>query len=117
MKKTIYQLLLTITVCFFLAVNSSSAQTEYAPIGTEWYFSEPIESSGISDHDYQKYVSEKDTVVAGRNCRLITNRFYPPEIIYQENGSVYYYYMDDFRKIFDFAANVGDTIDFEYGKE
>ncbi len=67
MKKTIYQLLLTITVCFFLQINCSSAQTEYAPIGTEWYFSEPVElGSVLWDRDYQKYVSEKDTVVAGR---------------------------------------------------
>jgi hypothetical protein len=112
MKKIIFFL---ITGLFALQINCIYSQTEFAPIGAEWYYSEPNAGyTSDSDYDYQKYISEKDTIIDGKTCRLITNRFYPAEIIYEENGSIYYYYLNDFRKIFDFTLNIGDTIDFEF---
>ncbi len=115
MRKFVFYAPYIFLLILFLGFNNAIAQTEFAPIGAEWYFSEP--NAGYAsdyDYDYQRYISKKDTLIDGKTCRLITNRFYPSEIIYGENGSVYYYYLNGFRKIFDFTAKEGDTIDFEF---
>ena len=106
MKIFFYLLLLFL----FLDVHS---QTEWFPIGAEWYF----EWAWPFSNDYQvfsrRYIVEKDTVVEGKTCRLISSET-GKDILYEENGIVYYYFNNKFRKIYDFTVKEGDVVDFEF---
>ena len=102
--------LLLFSVLVSMAIN---AQIEWAPIGAEWYY-----DLGLSD--YIKYMSEKDTLIDGKTCKIITGisagneTFSHREIMYEESGKVYYYFDDKFRKIYDFTVQKGDYADFEF---
>ena len=97
---------------------SVHSQREWFPIGAEWHFewghewSHLFPSSVWPVHRY--YVVEKDTVVEGKTCRLIRDGENNKEIVYEENGCVYYYFNDKFRKIYDMTVNEGDVVEFEF---
>jgi hypothetical protein len=99
--------------CFVLQAN---AQTEFAPIGAEWYYT--YEMGYNSKNYFNHVISEKDTVVDGNSCRILrqyyedTNIVNKKYIIKQEQGKVYYYYQNQFHLWFDFDAKVNDTIEF-----
>ena len=125
------KILFTFMVCTFLFPCAYS-QTEWFPVGAEWYYD-------WGDTNWGSYVRwhyfvEKDTVVDGQACRMIRSESKErityaengglkhywvngepdgDEIVYEENGRVYYYFDGKFRKIFDFSVNVGDSVDFE----
>ncbi len=92
-------------------------QSIFAPIGTEWYYSYSPDSI---EGDYNFIVSERDTIIEGCNCRVLrqyygnsgaVNKNY---IIKQEYGKVYYHYQNQFHLLFDFYANVYDTVTFTF---
>jgi hypothetical protein len=106
---------------------------KWFPVGAEWYYDWGDTNWG--SHARWHYVVEKDTVVEGENCSLIRceskkrirydnngelDSYWVEgatggdEIVYEDNGCVYYYFDGKFRKIFDFSVNVGDSIDFEW---
>ncbi|MFO8067580.1 MAG: T9SS type A sorting domain-containing protein [Bacteroidales bacterium] len=101
----------------FIILNSFLlfGQSEFAPIGAKWYYNEPSQSG---DNPYSNYIllsSEKDTIILGKQCKIVcdsleTRKHY----IYSENDSVFFWYNDAFRLIYDFSANVGDTIKLTY---
>ena len=83
---------------------------KWFPVGATWCY----EYSGRPDRIRQAvFTVEKDTVVDGRVCQIIRSEN-STDIVYEENGSVYYYFKDKFRKIYDFNVNVGDTVEFEF---
>src|SRR5574344_1424713 len=117
-----------ITLFYIISfVAIANAQIEFAPVGAEWNYSHKDTLSGYT-YKYQNmnYISEKDTMVLGNNCKLINGgglielSGYPPtsvhfsEIIYQDNSTIYYYFQEQFRKIFDFSLELGDSIDIEF---
>jgi len=92
-------------------------QDTFAPVGAEWYYNYNFNPNGY----YYRIDSEKDTVVAESNCRVLkryndtsisvaSNEY----IIEQEDGKVYYYYQDRFNLLFDFDAQVNDTVEFTF---
>ena len=63
--------------------------------------------------EYLLYTVEKDTMVEGKRCKII-NGLNSKDIVYEENGKVYYYFQNRFRKICDFDVQVGDIVEFEF---
>jgi hypothetical protein len=102
-----------IIVCLY-----AHAQTEFAPIGAEWYYSYTI-ACCPEDH-LNHIISEKDTIIEGNNCHVIrqyydnSNIASEKYIIKQEQGKVYYYYQNQFSLLFDFDAKVNDTVKFSF---
>jgi len=105
--------LICIIYCLFLQAN---AQTEFAPLGAEWYYTYDIGYN--SKNHFNHVISEKDTIVDGYNCRVLRqyyedSSFVSKEYIFkQEQGKIYYYYQNQFNLLFDFDAKVNDTIKF-----
>ena len=101
-----------VVYCFVWQVK---AQTEFAPIGAEWYYTYTF---GYSPNHFNHIISEKDTIVEGNNCRIL-RQYYDDSnianekyIIKQEQSKVYYYYQDQFNLLYDFDAEVNDTVKF-----
>jgi len=86
--------------CFAWQANT---QAEFAPIGAKWYYY------------CHQYLAEKDAVVNGKNCREITHVKSGDldEIMYEEDGKVYYLFDGVFRKVFDFNVEAGDIVQLE----
>ena len=111
--KTKFSLLVTfLLVAVFEILLSSAAysQTKWFPIGAEWYY---YLSDGYGNFRTNRFVVEKDTIVNEKKCQLICGEN-NTNILFEENGCVYYFFNDEFRKIYDFNVNVGDTIELEF---
>lgn len=109
MNKLIYTLLI------FVVSSNLIAQKfyhEWAPIGAEWYYSDPDLNSGNPWWDYDRIVSTKDTVIEGKNCRIVIGKK-STEIFYQENGKIFYFFNKTFHLIYDFEVSLKDTIEFQ----
>ena len=78
---------------FCLAFSMLRAQTEFAPIGAEWYYNYVC---GLDPRSHFNHVvSESDTIIEGYNCRVlrqyydtsnIANKTY---ILKQEQRKIY----------------------------
>jgi hypothetical protein len=99
--------------------NGLNAQTEFAPIGAEWYYN-CCAGGNIADSHLNYIVVEKDTSFEGNDCRVLS-QYYDKStiasekyIIKQEQGRVYYYCQDRFNLLFDFDAKVNDIVEFTF---
>lgn len=93
----------------------SIGEQDFAPIGTEWYYTERFAFSG--DINYLKISSKRDTTISGKLCRVIqkernllcNNR---PEIeyMYEENSILYFWdeAFNRFQVLYDFNKTVND---------
>ncbi len=108
--------ILFLTFCLLIG-KSATAQTEFAPLGAEWYYG----STGFNQVHYSHLWVEKDTVVDGINCRKIAGNFIPakgdgngiPPLYVYNNEDTIFYYNQLFRKftpLFIFNVEKGDTI-------
>ena len=89
---------------------------DFAPIGAKWYYTESFAFSG--DISFLKIESIKDTVVEGKNCKILlktnflgcSNRPTLSEIVYSEDSVVYFWdsYFDKFQTLYDFKTKKGD---------
>ncbi|MDR1502789.1 MAG: T9SS type A sorting domain-containing protein [Prevotella sp.] len=102
-----------------MSAFSQNAQTEFAPTGAEWYYTYVWGDCCPANH-FNHIISEKDTLVEGSNCHIL-RQYYDESttaskeyIIKQEGGKIYYYYLDRFNLLFDFDAEVNDTIEFAF---
>jgi hypothetical protein len=95
-----------------------NAQTEFAPTGAEWHYC--YASGNIIYSHLNHTVSEKDTTVEENNCRVLkqyndnSNIASEKYILNQKEGKIYYYYQNQFNLLFDFDAEVNDTIEFAF---
>ena len=113
MKKTFIHI-----VIFVLAFIPTymSAQVESPPIGAEWHYT----SSSVEPlDDFYLYRVEKDTTINGKIGKKINritsnNQVLGYEILYLENDRVYYWFENDFHLMYDFAAEIGDTVIFSF---
>ncbi len=106
------KIIFIITALFLIIYLGVSGQTEWAPIGAEWYYSVP-DDSGNPLFDFERYVSKRDTIIEGKTCRVIESQNFK-EVMYMEDNKVYYRYGNDFKLIYDFHACVSDTIIFDF---
>jgi len=108
-KKHKVAILLTMTGILFC--SPAYSQIEWFPIGAKWYYHSVINDYGGIYLDL--LTVEKDTIVDGKTCRLIRGKN-TEDIVYEEDGRVYYHFNDKFRKIYDFNVNEGDIVEFEF---
>jgi len=113
-------------LCFFLIVTPffCFSQKSFAPLGAEWnyegkseFHSPEIGCSG----NHLNYVVEEEPLIDGKDCSLIrayrsTNldtvfRYTGDSLVVWEDGDQIYFQQDSsFLLLFDFGAEVGDTI-------
>ncbi len=96
------------TLLFLLSINNAYCQLEWAPIGTQWYYSHPHPWSGNPFWRYDLYTSEKDTLINDKSCRVI-RCMEQTEYMLLEDSIVYYYLKGEFHPLYDFSKQVGDT--------
>lgn len=114
--KKYYKLQIKLRISTLIILNLYAtvvfSQHEWAPIGATWYYNNPG-PNGESNYSYTKYTCEKDTIVNDKICRLISSNAHK-EVMWEENGVVYYWYDEKFRPIYNYTANVGDEVCFEF---
>jgi hypothetical protein len=102
----------------FCFARQANAQTEFAPTGAEWHYTYTF--GCCPKEHFNHIVSEKDTTVERNSCRVLrqyydhSNAANETYIIKQEQGKVYYYYQEQFNLLFDFDAEVNDTVEFTF---
>lgn len=116
------QIITRLIVILLLAVaGTAKAQgINFAPIGAEWYY----ETQTMFTKGYIKMMAEKDTVIDGHACLKLAREEYwhnlefgglyggprPPLFLSQENDSVMVYQNGVFKLLFDFGAEINDTL-------
>jgi len=101
------------------------SQTEFAPVGAEWYYKMHAPIGPMFGYDHFTVV--KDTQFLETECRKVRVERVNSEdnkydefnfFIYDDNGKVFISYHDNFELLYDFNLNTGDTlksiIPFEY---
>ncbi|HLT94574.1 MAG TPA: T9SS type A sorting domain-containing protein [Membranihabitans sp.] len=114
---------LTCLSFFFQQLQAQNEGVEWAPIGATWHYSYRYMSTPAVDYIVME--STKDTIVNGKNARLIEGRIYSEGgfnipatdryddgsyIIYQQGDSVFYLRENKFELLYDFSMKVGDTM-------
>lgn len=88
---------------------------DFAPIGTEWYYTERFAFSG--DINYLKISSVRDTIISGKRCRVIQkernlmcNNRPDIEYMYEENRIMYFWdeTFNRFQVLNDFNKSVNE---------
>jgi hypothetical protein len=94
-----------------------TAQVEWAPIGAKWYYTEPYQE----ELSYILVESVGDTTIHEYNCRILKftrngHEFVSQEYIAQRGDTILYYnpHTDGFHTLYNFAAEIGDTIHVHY---
>lgn len=111
MKNTLTFLLL---ICFFTTLN---AQKNYAPLGAEWkYEGHSFECTGM----HKKYTVTDELLIDDKDCSLIQSYLWSDEqdawmpqdtlIVWEDSAKVYFHENDAFYLLYDFDAQVGDTV-------
>lgn len=107
--------LLFIFIFLFITVNNYGQ--DFAPVGAKWHYSFPEFSS--PNQGYILIESVKDTTVLSKNAKKLNVTHFPPassptslqsEIIFSDSNKVYLFVYNQFRLLYDFNANQGDTI-------
>jgi hypothetical protein len=104
-------------IFIFLFITVTNYGQDFAPIGAKWHYSFPEFSS--PNQGYIMIESVKDTIVLGKNAKKLNITHFPPgssptslqsEIIFSDSNKVYLFVYNQFRLLYDFNANQGDTI-------
>lgn len=118
MKQIITRLIVTLLLA--VAGTAKAQNVYFAPLGAEWYY----ETQTMFTKGYIKMVAEKDTVIDGHACLKLAREEYwhnlefgglyggprPPLFLLQENDSVMVYQNGVFKLLFDFGAEINDTL-------
>ncbi len=101
-----------ILTVFTLACALNLISQNFAPIGATWHYTEQFAFSG--DISYLKIEATKDTVVNGKDCRILSNNgglecayFSEQDFVYTEDSVVYFYVKetDSFQVLYDLKAD------------
>lgn len=101
----------------FLFITVTNYGQGFAPVGTKWHYSFPEFSS--PNQGYILIESVKDTTVLSKNAKKLNVTHFPPassptslqsEVIFSDSNKVYLFVYNQFRLLYDFNANQGDTI-------
>jgi hypothetical protein len=118
-KKTIYSFsgmfscLLMLLMFIFTSAGQAQEYSEFAPIGAEWYY---IDGHGSPFTSLFHYVVTGDTIIEDQPCKIITvysvdsNTVKETLIIKNDQGKIYYLFNNEFYLIYDYTANIGDTL-------
>ena len=114
-KNNLIILLLLLVISYNL-----KAQTEFAPVGAEWYYN----YNNFATRGYVKIKSESDTIIDSVFCKKLVKSIhvydfisdktsegvFGSEYIAQLNDSIMIYFDGEFKKLYDFSAEIGDTL-------
>jgi len=111
MKKLIF-------LIFIVLSNLLHAQSEFAPIGAEWYYSEPYSLTSMpSEQNYILFRVVGDTIINEMNSKKIELLFNGTtalcvEFIAQIDDTIYYFNTNtqQFQVLYNFSANIGEII-------
>lgn len=103
-------------LAFLFVVSLQIMAQDFAPIGAKWYYTESFAFSG--DISFLKIESVKDTVVQGKDCKVLlkthflgcSDRPTINEIVYSEDSVVYFWDngFDKFQTLYNFKTKKGD---------
>lgn len=103
-----------IFLIILFSIPTSIEGQEFAPIGSEWYYSEGFAFSG--DIDYLMITSISDTIINGKPCRKLfcDDLCWNPsrtQFVYYSNDSLFFFdqELDMFQLIADFNAKKNDS--------
>jgi len=110
---------------FILIFLGAFAQVEFAPIGAKWYYNCEwgtiyIPGGEVIQSHFNHVISEKDTTIDGFNCRVLRQYYDISDTVDKEyvikidKGKVYYHYLDKYNLLFDFDAQINDTVLFTF---
>jgi len=109
MKTYIIIFLVPIIIGMSLKSMGQSNDLEWAPIGATWTY---FESDLVGGGGPFTVTSLRDTFIEGRTCRYLANENREVEIIlYEQNDTVFTYQDNQFRILYDFTAQPGDTVE------
>lgn len=107
-------------------INPSVIDTTDMDRSTIWY-SSSLTGNLLPDRDCELKIDitkvVRDTLIGNRLCRIIGvtsgGQYYPEsEIIeYSKDGKMYFYEDDEWKLLYDFTAQVGDTVTFHISKK
>jgi hypothetical protein len=116
MKYLIYLFLLFSHIQLF-------SQQHFAPVGAKWYYTPHC--NGVSNCEYFTFESVADTLVDGQVARKIIYTNHTPDvdevipdatlIMYGDSNKIYYHFEDEFHVLYDFSAEIGDTLNIKLG--
>jgi len=107
---------LLIAFSFFFGISFSQ---NWAPIGSQWHFSEQFFWGYPISEDYIMIESVKDTVFNGKSCTKLVKRHNPDcggrpdfEYMYSENNKVFFwdFDLDKYQVLYDFDMITGDSL-------
>jgi Secretion system C-terminal sorting domain len=123
-KKSVYDIkykgiFLSSLIFFFLIGVSVSQAQNFAPVGATWHFKKFCsQPTWMFDCGYYKIEILKDTIIQGQYCTIlnysdIDSVITEAQVIIREvNKKVYFYENQNFKLLFDFNLNTGDTLTF-----
>ena len=94
------------------------SQTEFAPIGAEWYYSQ-YESFNPPQANYVKHTCIKDSTIAGKRVKVIQKTKFKYggvtvnlgfEYLYQSGDTISYWKSGEFHVLYNFSLSKGDSI-------
>ncbi len=110
MKKFIYILLSLLPII-------GNTQHSFAPVGAEWYFTQPF-GSPYGDVSLARVIG--DTLINNKYSTIVQSNWGNSSIfldslqvdyIHEDGDKVFYWYNDSFRLYFDFSVEKGDTLE------
>lgn len=113
--KTLLAIVLTLFYCL-----PGFSQTEFAPLGAEWYYTYG-EGMGQKGAGYYLLKSTKDTIIDSKECKVLSRTLVSSEgisfnegqsIVYHNTteNKVYRYLYGNFYLLYDFTKQAGDTL-------
>ena len=122
---TLYELVLTDSIgCqtqFYCKVWVDTLGSDFAPIGSKWYYGYAENPLGGPEFGYLLVESVRDTVIDEHIARVLTKTYYASngsshdrgyEFVYTEENKVYYIKDQRSFLLYDFTAETGDTLNF-----
>ncbi len=97
---------------------AASSQTEFAPIGAEWYYTQS-ESYNPPQYNYLKHTCIKDSTIAGKRVKVIQKTKFKfggvtvpmgYEYLYQHGDTISYWKSGEFHVLYNFSLSKGDSI-------
>lgn len=107
--KLIFAIAILPLTIFSYSVSLNAQLGEFAPVGAIWYHYFEGEDE-FPDYPFQ-YSVQNDTLIDNHYCTIIKDeRYGGTEIVRSDGDQVYIYREPNFHLLFDFSAELGDTI-------
>lgn len=106
----------TTSLLFTLLISITSIAQNFAPIGAKWHFQNECPTPAHIDNcGFYTIEVNRDTTINGNLCTILekdTGIIVPEAqlIIWEDNNKVYFFENNQFKLLFDFNLNAGDTL-------